>query len=81
MSSIQEYCKKLSDDQIMAVINQYLDSNDSFLTKVALDLLQILVDRHPIQKDVHAAWEEFVKYYMPEDVKKQFYPDMVDKTT
>ena len=67
MASLQEYCKKLSDEQLIEAINDYIDSGDPVLMDMALDILGILVERHPSQTDVHAAWRDFQKHYMPKE--------------
>lgn len=67
MASIQEYCRKLTDEQLLDVINDYTDSGDPVLLDIALDILNILAERHPPETDAHAAWREFQKHYMPKE--------------
>lgn len=67
MASLLEYCKKLSDEQLVDVINEYVDSGDPFLVDTAVKIAELLVERYPSHSDPHAAWERFVRDYMPRE--------------
>lgn len=67
MASLLEYCKKLSNEQLVAVIDEYVDSGDPFLIDTAVEIAKLLAERFPSHSDPRAAWERFVRDYMPRE--------------
>ena len=67
MATILEYCKKLSDDQLLDIVYEYAGSGDPVLVNTAVEILKIVAERNPMKVDVEAAWRSFQEHYMPKE--------------
>lgn len=61
--SVQQYIKGLSTDKIKKVLRDYQEDRIALSTEIVLLMLEILVEREPLDVDVDAAYERFIKYY------------------
>ena len=67
MATVLEYCRKLSDEQLLDVVDDYIKSGNPILVDTALAILDILEERHPHEFDAQAAWRRFQEQYMPKE--------------
>mgnify|MGYP003299846515 CR=1 FL=1 len=67
MATILEYCKKLSDDQLLDIVDEYAASGDPVMMDTAVEILKIVAERNPTKFDVQAAWSSFQEHYMPKE--------------
>ena len=67
MATILEYCKKLSDDQLLDIVDEYAGSGNPVLVNTAVEILKIVAERNPTKVDVEAAWRSFQEHYMPKE--------------
>ncbi len=59
--SVQQYIKGLSTDKIKKVLRDYQEDRIALSTEIVLLMLEILVEREPLDVDVDAAYESFIK--------------------
>ena len=67
MATIPEYCKKLSDDQLLDIVDEYAASGNPILVNTAVEILKIVAERSPIKADVEAVWRSLQEHYMPKE--------------
>lgn len=67
MATILEYCKKLSDDQLLDIVDEYAASGNPILVNTAVEILKIVAERSPIKADVEAAWRSLQEHYIPKE--------------
>ena len=64
MSSLQEYCKKLSTEQLEALLREYCEGSGDLSVDVALTIYSVLAERDPQLPDAREAFRCFCRNYL-----------------
>lgn len=64
MSSLQEYCKKLSAEQLEALLREYCEGSGDLSVDVALTICSVLAERDPQLPDAREAFRCFCRNYL-----------------
>ena len=64
MSSLQEYCKKLSTEQLEALLREYCEGSGDLSVDVALTICSVLAERDPQLPDAREAVRCFCRNYL-----------------
>lgn len=67
MSTIQEYLRKQSTEQLERILQEHFENEDAYPIEVILDVMDVLVERTGFKSDTPATLLEFVEHYMPRD--------------
>lgn len=64
MSSLQEYCKKLSTEQLEALLREYCEGSGDLSVDMALTICSVLAEREPQLPDAREAFRCFCRNYL-----------------
>lgn len=65
MASLREYCEKMSDTQLQALLREECEGRGSLPVMAVLDICDILTQRHPELPSVQDTLRNLCRAYLP----------------
>lgn len=69
MSTVREYCEKLSDEKLQEILRQDFNNEENYPVDLIMMICEILARRNPSGIDAQTAYRQFCQQYMPKTME------------